>query len=178
MLFVLPLLALLAGCAPEPKEKLPDVPSGSYTVTLEPTSSTLTSDDSTGPITVTLSAKEDSSVKYQVEIGAPCYIKTVDSYQEIIVKQNAYFKSISNYKVNRIICDIYEGKGINYSVFNKADGSGTALEKHSSTIPPVYPEDSGAVYEYDLNNSTEWSVRNSSSSRPGFYSVSIVFTVE
>ena len=173
LLFVLPAL-LLVGCAPAAERQLPPVDPTSYTVKLDASNSTLTADDSTGAIQVELKAQEDESIVYKLEIGAPCYIKTVDSYQEIIMKGGAYFKSVSSYKVSRLICDIYEGKGINYEVHNKADGSGEALARHESSIEPVYEEDSGAVYEYEVN-STEWSITNTTNYKPAFYSVTIVF---
>ena len=178
LLVILPVVIMLAGCAPEAEDPLPAIPAGTYSVVLDANSSTLTTDDSTEPLQISLQAKENSEVTYEVEIGAPCYLKTVDGYTEMIVKQGAYFKSKSSYKVNRLICDIFEGKGINYEVHDKADGSGNALERHESSITPVYEADSGAVYEYDLNSSTEWSITNSTKNKPAFYSVTIIFVVE
>lgn len=176
LIIIIPFVSLI-GCAPEPKKPLPPVTADSYTVVLDPTNSTLTTDDSTSTISLSLIAKEDEEVIYELEIGAPCYLKNVSSYQEIIMKNGGFFRSKSNYKVDRLILDIYEGKGINYEVHNHKDGSGEVLEYHESTISPIYPEDSGAVYEYEIN-STEWSITNTTVYKPAFYSVTIVFEIE
>ena len=172
-------MLMVVGCAKEPGKELPPPSPESYTVVLDPTSSTLTGEDSNSEITVSLKAKEDESITYDVKIGYPCYLKTVQgtNYQEIIMKNGGYFKSASSYKVSRILCDIYGGKGINYTVHNTADGSGTALEYHESSVTPTYPEDDGFVYEYEVE-ANEWSVRNNSMNKPAFYSVTIVFEVE
>ncbi len=180
LLLTIPVLALM-GCAKEAGGKLPEPPEGSYTAVLEASVTTLTSEDSTEPIRVSLISEENSDVKYEVEIGAPVYVKTVststgESYQEMVVKNGAYFKSISTYKVSKIACDIFEGKGINYEVHNTADGSGEALERHESSLTSTYAEDSGAVYEYEIN-SNAWSVTNTSNYKPTFYSVIIYFEI-
>lgn len=179
LLFILPIL-LLSSCAKEPTEKLPDPPAGSYTVFLDGFASHLTSEDSAAPISVTLVALEDERVTYELEIGAPAYLKEVsdgtNTYQEMVFKSGAYIKSVSNYQVSKIACDIYEGKGINYDVYNNAEGTGEALEEYASSLEPTYPEDSGAVYEYDIEN-TSWSIRNNSSYKPAFYAVYIYFEI-
>ena len=169
---------LLIGCAKEPTSNPSQVPPTSYSVTLNPTTSTLTSDDSSETFTVTLKANEDQSVTYQVEIGAPCYIKQVQgtSYHEIIMKNGGYFKSISTYKVNKVSCDIFEGKGVNYEVFSNTDASGDPLEKYASDMTPTYAEDQGAVYDYNIN-ANQWLIRNNSAYKPAFYAVTIFFEV-
>ena len=167
----------LTGCFLEPKESLEPVNDISYSVVLNGSNSTLTSNDSTSTITLSLPSKEDESIVYELEIGAPCYLKKVSTFQEIIMKNGGFFRSKSNFKVDRLILDIYEGKGINYEVFNQKDSSGKALDPHSSNIPPVYPEDKGAVYEYEIN-SNEWSITNTSIYKPAFYSVTIIFEIE
>ena len=172
-LLILPVL-MIFGCAPAAEGQLPPVDPTSYTVKLDAISSTLSTDESTSAIQVELKAKEDETIVYKLEIGSPCYAKSVDGHQEIVMKSGAYFKSVSSYKVSRLICDIYEGKGINYEVHNKAAGSDEALARHESTIEPEYKEDSGAVYEYEVN-SNEWSITNTSVYKPTFYSVTIVF---
>ena len=178
LLSIIPAL-LVVGCAKDPGKPLPPPSPESYTVVLTPTNSMLTSADSTEEITVSLKAQEDESITYDVKIGFPCYLKQVQgtNYQEIIMKNGAYFKSASTYKVSRILCDIYGGKGVNYTVHNTEDGSGDPLEYHESTVTPTYPEDSGFVYEYEVE-ANGWSIRNSTMNKPAFYSVTIVFEVE
>lgn len=180
LVLALPIL-LTVGCAPEAKGQLPPPPAGSYTVVLDASSSKLTKDDSSAAYTVELKTLENESVTYKVEIGAPMYLKDVSdgtkTYTEMIVKPGAYFKSKSNYTVSRIRCDIYEGRGINYEVHNKANGSGTKLEEHKSDVTPVYAADSGAVYEYEVN-ANEWSITNPTNYKPAFYSVTIIFEVK
>ena len=177
LLFVLSLTALLVGCAKEPAGNLPPVEGTTYSVTLTPENSTLTGDDSTTATRVELSAKEDANVKYTVEIGVPCYVKTLGSgLKEIVVKPNAYIKSISNYTVDRLVVDFYGGKGINHKVYAKADGTGNEVEYHTSEVAPVDPNDDGTVYEYPING-TEWGIYNKTEyNKPAFYSVTIIFS--
>ena len=179
-LFTLLPLVMAVSCAPEAKKPLPPVGENTYTVVLDATSSTLTTDDSTSLIEVELHAKEDDSVTYKVEIGAPCYLKTVtdgvNNYTEIIMKEGSFFRSKSDYKVDRLIVDMYNGQGINYEVYNNVAGTGTKLDEHESTVTPVYAADDGAVYEYEVD-STEWSVRRIAR-KPGIYSVTIVFELD
>ena len=174
-LLFIPVLSMI-GCAKEAGGKLPPPSSESYTVVLDATTSGLTSADSAATYTVDLKAKEDANITYSVEIGGPCYIKTVDGYKEMILKEGCYFKSVSTYKVSRLILDIYEGQGINYGVWGSVEGSGTELERHASDITPIYAADSGAVYEYEVN-STGWKIARKDR-KPGIYSVTIVFEVE
>ena len=176
LLIMIPSL-LVVGCAKEPGAPLPPPPAGSYSVVLDATSSLLTKADSDKAYTVHLKAQENENVTYDVEIGSPCYLKTVGNFTEIIVKTGAYFKSVSKYDVSLVRCDIFAGKGINYSVYNNDQGTGTALEYHESTVAPVYPEDSGAVYEYEIN-STGWKIANDGNFKPAFYSVTIFFEVK
>ncbi len=178
LLFTLLPLFLLGGCAQEPTTTASEPPHGSYSVVLDVESSTLTTEDSTEAKVVTLKAKENEAITYQLEIGSPCYTKTVKgtSFQEIIMKNGGYFKAISQYKVSLLRCDIFEGKGVNYEVFNSLDASTSALEKKASTATPIYPEDSGAVYDYEVN-AEGWLIRNVSANKPAFYSVTIFFEV-
>ena len=164
---------LMMGCAQEAEPPLPPAPAESYTVVLNDVSSTLTSADSDHTFTVTLPSIEDPEVTYEVEIGGPCYLKNVGLYNEIILKDGCYFKSVSDYKVNRIICDVYIGKGINYSVLDTADGSGEELDRHDSEISPVDTDPNAKVFEYEVEGS-EWRINNKSN-KAGFYSVTIIF---
>jgi len=176
-LLVLSTLFALTGCAGEAGDTLP-TPTGNFSVELNPANSGLTSDDSTETKLVTLTSKENEEVTYQIEIGFPCYLKTLkeNNLQEIIVKNGAYFKSVSTYRVSVVRVDIFEGKGINYNVYNNVEGSGEALERHASTATPVYPEDSGAVYDYQVD-ANGWSITNNSNNKPAFYSVTIFFEI-
>ena len=178
LLLVLLPAFLLAGCMPEPTESASEPPAKSYSVVLDPTSSTLTTDESSETLTVTLKAKEDENITYQIEIGAPCYLKAVKgtSFQEMVMKQNGYFKPISNYKVSIVRCDIFEGKGINYEVYNNVEATNDKLEPKKSSATPIYIEDNGAVYDYEVNNN-EWLIRNVLVNKPAFYSVTIFFEV-
>ena len=177
LLTLLPLF-VLASCAEEPSTSASEPPHGSYSVVLDVESSTLTTEDSTEAKVVTLKAKENEAITYQLEIGSPCYTKTVKgtSFQEIIMKNGGYFKAISEYKVSVLRCDIFEGKGVNYEVYASGEATGEALEKKGSSATPVYPEDSGAVYDYEVN-ANSWLIRNSSVNKPAFYSVTIFFEV-
>ena len=176
ILFVLPLVMLLGACAKEAQSQLPSVEEKSYTAKLDPNNSTLTTDDSSAAIQVEIASNEDSEVKYKFEIGAPCYLKTLsNNLQEIIIKQNAYIKSVSEYKVDRIIVDFFNGKGVNFNVYANKDGTGDPLEYHESSVAPVYPEDSGKVYEYAINGN-EWSLTNTTNYKPAIYSLSVVFS--
>lgn len=175
-LVIVPTL-MMVGCAKEPGNPLSPPPAGSYSVVLDATSSLLTTDDSTKPFTVSLKAEENEEVTYDIEIGNPCYLKSVGSLYEIVVRGGAYFKSVSKYDVSLIRCDIYEGKGINYKVFNNNKGTGSALEAHKSEVDPIYPDDSGAVYEYEIN-SKGWKIVNDTNYKPAFYSVTIFFEVK
>ena len=179
LLAVIPAM-MLAGCAPEAQPQLPPVEGNTFTVVLDASNSTLTTADSDSLIAVELHAKEDDSITYQLEIGAPCYLKTVsdgtNNYTEIILKEGAFIRSKSEYKVQRLILDIWKGQGINYEVFPNADGTGTKLVEHTSEITPVYEADNGAVYEYEVN-STGWDIVRFDR-KPGIYSVTIVFEIE
>lgn len=177
VLIILPLL-LLAGCAKEPSETASEPPINSYSVVLDVPSSTLTTEETTSPITVSLKAKEDQNTTYTLEIGAPCYEKQVSGtdYHEMVMKQNGYFKSISNYKVSLLRLDIFAGKGVNYEVYNNHQAEGNVIEAKNSTATPIYPEDNGKVYDYEINGK-EWFIRNNSVYKPCFYSVTIFFEV-
>ena len=173
LLFVLALSTLLVGWAPEAAPELPPVGGSTYTVKLTPSKSTLTNEDSGSAIQVELASEEDETVKYKFEIGSPCYLKNLGSgLQEIIVKPNAYIKSVSNYTVKRLVVDFYGGKGTNFNVYGNGE---TSLEYHASSIPAADPNDGGMVYEYEVNH-TSWQIKNETEfNKPGFYSISVIF---
>ena len=174
-LLILPVMFLFVGCAKEPGAPLPPPEESTYTVTLTPANSTLTTADSSAALQVELSAVEDAAVKYTLEIGSPCYLTTKDGFDEIIVKPGAYIKSVSSYTVDRIVIDFFSKKGINQTVYSKADGTGDAVEYHSSTTASV-DTSTGSVYEYSING-TEWSIYNKTEyNKPAFYSVTIIFS--
>ncbi len=176
LLLVLPLTMLLGACAKPAQSQLPSVEEKSYTAKLDADNSTLTADDSSAAIQVDIPSVEDNTVTYKFEIGAPCYLKTLSNgLKEIIVKQNAYIKSVSEYKVDRIIVDFFNGKGVNFNVYANKDGTGEPLQYHESSVQPVYPEDSGMVYEYAINGN-EWSLTNTTNYKPAIYSLSVVFS--
>jgi len=176
LLVLIPFLLVAAACGSKPKEPLSPT-EASYNAKLTPELSTLTSDDSTEKVSVSIASNEDANVKYDMEIGNPCYLKTLSNgLKEIIVKPGAYIKSVSEYKVDRIIVDFFAGKGVNFGVYASADGSGDALEYHESSIAPVYPEDNGVVYEYAINGNA-WCLKNNTEfNKPAFYSITVVFS--
>ena len=193
ILLVLPLVMLLGACAKEAGSQLsslsiPDSYSDSasegeervYSVKLTPDNSGLQKDgegnplDSTSPINLSLESQQDKNVKYDLILGDPCYLST--KAHEFIMKKGSYIKSVSTYKVDRIIVDFFSGKGVNFGVYANNDGSGTALEPHESTIAPEDPNDTTLVYEYEINGSA-WYMKNITEfNKPGIYSVTVVFT--
>lgn len=169
VLGLIPLFAL-TGCREEPASGLPEF-TGPKAV-LNAANSTLTTADSTEASRVSLEIPNSSDV-YEVEIGAPCYLKETNGhFFEIIVKSGAYIKSVSTVSVDRLIVDIYGGKGINFEVYSNAEGTGEPVKEFSSTIPPTEPEDGGLVLQYPIN-STGWIIKNTSKSKPAFYSISV-----
>ena len=192
ILFVLPLVMLLGACAKEAGSQLsslsiPDSYSGepsegevrTYTAKLTPDNSGLEKDgdgnplDSTAPINLSLPSTQDANVKYDLILGDPCYLST--KAHEFIMKPGSYIKSVSTYKVDRIIVDFFGNKGVNFGVYANSDGSGEALESHVSTIPAEDPDDGGLVYEYEINGNA-WYMKNITEyNKPGIYSVTVVF---
>ena len=176
-LFALLPFVLIAGCQNEPSSSLPDPSSDSYTVKLTADNSNLTKDDSTSSIQVELSSKEDENVKYTFEITSPSYLNTKSAVaNQIGLKPGAMIRSVSNYKVEKIIVDFYGGKGQNYQVFSNVDHSGEPLEAHVSNMVPTDPNDSGMVYEFAIG-ANGWSLFNHTEvNKPSFYYISVVFT--
>ena len=177
LLFVLPMLVMIS-CAPEAEKPLPPPSTETFTVNLNTSNSTLTGDDSTENLTVNLSAIEDETVSYQLEIGAPCYLH--HRFDEIVIKQGGYFKSLSTYHVDRLIVDFYGGSLNLFGVYANAEGTGSAVMYHESSVAPVDAQGGGVVYEYPID-STGWMIKNTAGndqSKPGIYSVTVVFAVE
>ena len=175
LLFIIPMM-LMASCAPEAKGTLPTIPAGSYTAILNPETSTLTKDDSTKPISVNLKSEENKDATYSLELGAPFYLHA--SEPEFVLVGDAYIKSVSTYKVDRLIVDFFGKKGTFFDVYASNDGSGNKIDYHESTVKPYDEEDGGKVYEYPID-SNGWMIKNGTTDRkPAFYSITIVFTVE
>ena len=190
ILFLLALPLLMTGCAKEPAEVLSSLPidfsnttsSSNDSSNVEPTyqwikltpeNCGLTKDDSTSSISVTLNSEIDSSIKYSIEIGAPCYLHS--KFHEFVVKPGAYIKSLTDeYVVERLIVDFYGGKGTNFDVYSNSEGTGDALEYHKSNNKPEDSAD-GIVYEYAINGN-EWCIKNNTEfNKPAFYSIIVVF---
>lgn len=175
---VLPML-LAVGCAPEPGAQLPPTPDDSYTAVLNTVSSTLTHEDSVENITVNLASSKSSEVTYSVMIGAPCYIH--NTYDEILIKGDGFFKSVSSYHVDRLIIDCYGGQVGIIDVYSNVEGTGTPVAYHESSVAPADPDGGGKVFEYPID-STGWLVKRTSGladkQKPGIYSVTIVFEIE
>lgn len=172
LLFLCPLLLVAVACAPKAEEVLP--PSqADYSILITKSNCGLTADDSEVAIQTSLASYEDPEVKYTFEIGAPAYQHA--NFNEFVIKKGSYIKSVSEYKVERLIIDFYSSKGVNFNVFNNKEGSGSPLNYHESTILPEDPTDGGCVYEYEING-IEWCINNTSDYKPAFYSIMVVFS--
>lgn len=173
-LIILPLTLLLFGCKPDPSPALPPVEPETLQAVLNPTTSTLTSEDSKTAIPVNLSVSGKSET-YGVEIGAPCYLHS--KHPEIVMKAGGYFKSISTYHVDRLIVDFYGAQLGYFDVFATNDGSGNPVQYHNSSVAPIDPNGGGVVYEYPID-SNGWMIKNTTeNNKPGFYSVTIIFSL-
>lgn len=179
LLFALLPLVLSVSCAPEPEKPLPPAPENVYTAVLNPSVSTLTHDDSTENITLNLESQEDSEVTYSLMIGAPCYIH--NSFDEILIKGDGFFKSVSTYHVDRLIIDCYGGQVGIFDVYPNVEGTGSKVEYHESAVQPIDPQGGGQVFEYPIN-SNGWLIKRTSGlldkQKPGIYSVTVVFEIE
>ena len=162
----------LVGCAQEPAAKLPNLDGDTYSVKITPENSTLTADALTSAKQVTLNSSEDETVQYTFEFSAG--VRLNSSHNEFTMPNETYLKSVSTYKVERIIVDYFYSKGTNFSVYANTDHSGTALEAHASTITPTDPDDGGKVIEFNVN-ANGWSIYNSTVYKPSFYYIEIVF---
>ena len=173
LLCLLPAL-LLVACQPEPAKPLPGPDPETVTVTLLPTNSGLVNDDSTSVISVSLDIKEHEE-KYQLDFSSGCYLHS--SHPEFVIKSGSYFKSVSNYHVDRLIVDFFGGKGTFFDVYASNDGSGEKVMYHSSEITPIDKDGGGVVYEYPIDSSG-WMIKNNTTdNKAAFYSVTIVFSL-
>lgn len=176
ILLMLPFLLIATGCAKNPSEPLPNIDPETtvYKAKLTPENSLITNEDTTEAYTVNIASEEDAETKYSIEIGAPCYLST--KAHEFIMKPGSYLKSVSEYTVDRLIVDFYGGKGINFGVYANLEGTGEALEYHTSNVLAEDPDDGGIVYEYAING-TAWCLKNITEyNKPGIYSVTVVFS--
>ena len=174
LLVLVPFLLLAVGCAKEPEEPLPSIDETAYTAKLTPENSLITAEDTTVAYNVSIASAEDANTKYEMTIGAPCYLST--KAHEFIMKPGSYIKSVSTYTVDRIIVDFYGGKGVNFGVYANTEGTGEALAYHESTIAAEDPNDGGIVYEYQISGSA-WCLKNITEfNKPGIYSITVVFS--
>lgn len=178
LLILLPLLFVAAACGKEPVAPLSSIDSDSpevtyYNAKLTSENSLITSEDTTENYQVNIASNEDTTVTYSMEIGAPCRLSS--KAHEFIMERGSYVKSISEYKVDRLIVDFWGGKGVNFGVYANADGTGEALEYHESNVTPEDQSDGGVVYEYAING-TAWCLKNITEfNKPGIYSLTVVF---
>ena len=195
LLFVLPIAALLCSCElpfqkveeklPEPsipdsetsKDSNSDTPETQYVlknVKLTKSNCGLTDDDSTNAFSTYLQI-DYSDEEYEIEFGPDCY--NHHTYNEFVIKNNGYFRSVSTFKVDRLRVDYFSTKGINFDVL---DAGGAKVAPHQSDVSSEYPSaaDGGAVLEYPING-TSWKIQcNSSTYKAAFYSVTIIFIME
>ena len=179
-LFILPLAIFLCSCdLPFLKEgeKLlePEVKPTEVVKSVKITKSNcgLTGDDSTEAFQTSLDI-EGTNEKYTFEVGPYCY--NHHNFNEFLIKKNGYFKSVSTYRVDRLVIDYFSGKGVNFEVLNASE---TVVESHTSDVATEYPgaNDKGAVLEYPISGNT-WTIRNVTDYKPAFYSVTVVFVME
>ena len=174
LFLLLPVILLAVSCKPEANDFLPAIPEGSLKASLNSSNSGLTKDESTSELQVAL-VVADSTQTYSVKIGVPCYIHT--SFPEIVMKSGAYFKSVSEYRVDRLIVDFFGSKGVFFDVYANKEGTGATVGYYKSTVTSSDVEGGGMVYEYPIN-STGWIIKNNTeNNKPGFYSVTVVFSV-
>ena len=169
---LLPCLALLVACQEEPSPYLPDPDPSALRVVVNPTSSGLTTDDLAANTTVKLTIANRSET-YDVEIGKGTYFSS--KHNEMMLKDGSYFKSVSEYTVDRLIVDFYEGQSGNFAVYANAAGSGEAVTAHESKVQASDPDDGGKVWEYKID-STGWMLKNTQY-KAGIYSITVVFSI-
>ena len=175
LLLVLPLIALLGACT-ETEEPLPETtPAPSVelkSVKLTTANSGLTNDDAVAPVQTSLDI-EGKTEKYTVEFSAGCYIHK--DYPEFVLKNSTYLKSVSTFKVDRLVIDYMSKKGITFDV---KDASNASVTSHESTVATEHSNDGdyGAVLEYPING-TSWSLYNTFDGKAGtnIYSVTVIF---
>ena len=182
LLFVLPIAALLASCDipffKQEEEKLPE-PEVKETEVLKSVKITadnngLTTDDSTEAVQTSLDI-EESDLKYTFEISANSYNHA--KYKgEWVLKSNAYIKSVSTFKVDRLVIDYMSKQGFGFEVY----AGETAVTAHESEVKTEFngEKDFGAVVEYPINGNS-WKINNTVGDKPGacFYSITVIFTM-
>ena len=182
-LFVLQVASLLFGCDlpffKKQEEKLPDPePESGETmksVKITYQNNGLTTDDSTEAVQKSLDI-EGSDQKYTFEISANCY-NHAKYAGEWVLKSNAYIKSISEYKVDRLVIDYMSKKGFGFGVL---DANNNAVTAHDSNVATEFTgeNDYGAVAEFPINGNS-WKINNTAGDKPGacLYSVTVIFTL-
>ena len=179
LLVLLPLLLVAASCGKAPEKELSPIDSDDpevtyYTAKLTPENSLVTAEDTTTNYTVHIPSTEDAEVIYDIEIGAPMYLST--KAHEFIMKPGSYLKSVSTFKVDRIIVDFFGGKGVNFGVYAASERTSEPLAYHESSIAPEDPTDGGIVYEYSIQGNAWYMDNITEFNKPGIYSVTVVFS--
>ena len=183
LLFVLPVAALLCACELpflKQEEKLPDPETEPdkvlKSVKINVDNNGLTTADSTEAIQKSLDI-EGVSEKYTFEISANCY-NSPKYLGEWVLKSNAYLKSVSTYKVDRLVIDYMSKKGFGFEVL---DADQNAVTAHDSSVQTEFSksEDYGKVAEYPING-TSWTINNTAGDKPGacLYSVTVIFSMD
>lgn len=175
LLLVLPFVALLGACT-EVEEPLPEPVSTPTTevksVKLTSQNCGLTNEDATAPVQTSLDI-EGRTEKYTFEFSTGCYVHS--EYPEFVLKGSNYLKSVSTYKVDRLVIDYMSKKGITFDV---KDANNASVTSHESTVATEHTgaKDYGAVLEYPING-TSWSLYNTFDGNAGtnIYSVTVIF---
>jgi len=174
LLLLLPAIALLGACA-ETEEPLPEPSAETKSVKLTTANSTLTSEalSESKQVSLDIAGKEE---KYTFEFSAGCSLHS--KYDEFVLKDEQYLKSVSTYKVDRLVIDYMSKKGITFDV---KDASNQSVTSHESTVATEHSDadDYGAVLEYPING-TSWSLVNTNTGKAGtcLYSVTVIFEME
>ena len=174
LLLLLPAIALLGACTNE-GEKLPEPSAESKSVKLTAANSSLTNDALTEAKQVSLDIANKEE-KYTVEFSPKSSLHGKIDY-EFVLKEDAYLKSVSTYKVDRLVVDYMSKNGISFVVKNANDET---VNSHESSVSTEYSgeNDFGAVAEYPINGNS-WSLVNTNSGKAGtcLYSVTVIFEI-
>lgn len=174
LLLLLPAIVLLGACT-EVEEPLPAPSAESKSVKLTTSNSTLTSDPLTEAkqVSLDIQGKEE---KYTFEFSAGCSLHS--TYDEFVLKDEQYLKSVSTYKVDRLVIDYMSKKGLTFDV---KDANNQSVTAHESTVATEHSgdDDYGAVLEFTING-TAWSLVNTNTGKAGtcLYSVTVIFEME
>ncbi len=181
---LIPLLLIISSCAKEAKESLPPLSSNGsssgqtttyYHSKLTKSNCGLTGEDSTSAMTTAIDSDEDSDIKYEFEIGAPAYQHS--KHDEFVIKGDAYIKSASSYRVERLLIDFFSSKGVFFDVYANSSKSGEPLEPHKSDVAPQDPDDGGLVYEYAVESNGFYIANNTTNNKPAFYSITVIYSI-